>query len=48
MGGLTHASTSLVEGVRERLELEESTSRIRGAAHTDHILQSSRRRKGEP
>lgn len=34
-----------LEGVKERLELEESTSRTRGVVHVDHI-QSSRRRKG--
>ena len=32
-----------VQGVKERLEIE--TSRTRGA-HSDHVIQSSRRRKG--
>ncbi|KAL6300251.1 WD40-repeat-containing domain protein [Sparassis latifolia] len=36
-----------LEGVRERLELEESTSRgARSPAHANHVSQSSRRRKG--
>ncbi|CCM01281.1 uncharacterized protein FIBRA_03330 [Fibroporia radiculosa] len=35
-----------LEGVKERLELEESTSRTRGVTHPEHVLQSSRRRKG--
>ncbi|KAI0935858.1 hypothetical protein AcV5_004161 [Taiwanofungus camphoratus] len=35
-----------LEGVKERLELEESTSRTRSPAHANHVLQSSRRRKG--
>ena len=33
----------VVQGVKERLEIE--TSRTRGA-HSDHVIQSSRRRKG--
>ncbi|KZT06242.1 WD40 repeat-like protein [Laetiporus sulphureus 93-53] len=35
-----------LEGVKERLEIEESRSRTRGAPVTEHLPHSSRRRKG--